>query len=408
MTGRSAASTLPDMDSRPRSAAIIGCGIAGPLAALFLQRVGFAATVFEASDRVRDDEGAFLNLPPNGMNVLKLLELDGAVASAGTPIDGLTFHDRSGRQIGRVDSRADVERYGARQVVIRRGDLNRVLREAAIERGIEVHFGRRLTRLDPAGDRPTAHFADGSQSTASLIIGCDGVHSRTRRGLLPHAPAPAYTGLVDCGGVSATPDWPDTGLMRMTFGKRAFFGRLTAAGQTYWFSNSAQPTEPARDGFDDASGETHRGQLLEFHGEDPEPIPTIIRRAERIERWPIYDLASLPTWHRGHVCLLGDAAHAISPHAGQGAALAMEDACVLALSLRDAPTPRAALAAFERTRRPRVQSLIRQARRTGDRKVPSSALAVRARDVLLPVFLKLGQRSARSAYGFRVEWEGTT
>ena len=95
------------------------------------------------------------------------------------------------------------------------------------------------------------------------------------------------------------------------------------------------------------------------------------------------------------MCLIGDAAHATSPHAGQGASLALEDAIVLARALRDVPDPERAFALFEAQRRSRVERLVREARRQGRRKVAANPVSRRVRDLVLPLFLRLGSRSLR-------------
>jgi 2-polyprenyl-6-methoxyphenol hydroxylase-like FAD-dependent oxidoreductase len=133
-------------------------------------------------------------------------------------------------------------------------------------------------------------------------------------------------------------------------------------------------------------------------------IPATIYEASS-KRWPVYDVPSLPTWHRGPVCLIGDAAHAISPHVGQGASLALEDAIELARCLRDLPDVQSAFAGFERLRRSRVEKMVREARRTGNRKAASNPVTRGIRDLILPFFLKLGVKGIQQVYAHTVEWE---
>ena len=97
----------------------------------------------------------------------------------------------------------------------------------------------------------------------------------------------------------------------------------------------------------------------------------------------MYDIASLPRWHRGPVCLIGDAAHAVGPHVGQGASLALEDAFVLAQCLRYLPDPTSAFATFEGLRRERVERIFKQSRRTGEQKAPTGWVGRKIRDPIL-------------------------
>ena len=128
-------------------------------------------------------------------------------------------------------------------------------------------------------------FADGTYAAGRGVIGADGIHSRTRASVLPDAPRPAYTGIINLGGVVQT-DLPPTGdAMHMVFGRRAFFGyAVRPSGETYWFSNYAQKEEPARDAFTNVPADTMRDRLLALHRDDPPEVSRILRRAQRIHR----------------------------------------------------------------------------------------------------------------------------
>jgi FAD-dependent urate hydroxylase len=202
---------------------------------------------------------------------------------------------------------------------------------------------------------------------------------------MPDAPEPAYTGVIGCEGFTHVPGIPPSdGVMHMTFGKRGFFGyQVTPSGEIFWFQNLVRSDEPDRDELDAVSDDEWREELLGAHRHDHEPIAGIIRSTEgRIGRFPIYDIPSLPTWHRGPVCLIEEATHATSLHAGQGASTSSEDAIVLARRLRDLPDSEGAFAAFERLRKGRVERIVAGARRTGNQKVSSNAFTRGLRDLV--------------------------
>jgi 2-polyprenyl-6-methoxyphenol hydroxylase-like FAD-dependent oxidoreductase len=149
-----------------------------------------------------------------------------------------------------------------------------------------------------------------------------------------------------------------------------------------------------------------RARLLGLHREDAPWIAELIAATpEVLGAWPIYELPPMPRWSDGRVCLIGDAAHAMSPSAGQGAALAMEDAMVVAQCLRDIDDPAQALASYEQRRRARVGAIFEHARRNGSGKAVSGAVSEWLRDRLLPFFLRLGEGAQSRSYGFRIDWE---
>lgn len=221
-----------------RTAVIIGCGIAGPVLAMFLQRVGFTPIVYERRPEPRDEAGFFLNLAPNGLDVLDTLGIREDVEAVGTPTTKIVFQNHRGKQLAENPEST---------LLLKRGRITRVLREAAIDSGIAVEFGKRLTDVaTDAGGLVTAHFEDGSTADGDLLVGCDGIHSRTRRSIMPDAPDPEYLGVIDSGGFTHdAPVEPSDGVFRMTFGTEAFFGyQVIPSGEVYWFENFHQSTAP--------------------------------------------------------------------------------------------------------------------------------------------------------------------
>lgn len=399
----------------PKKALIIGCGVAGPATAMFLKRAGLEPVVYEARSEQEAGGGYFLYLAPNGMSVLHTLGVARDLEPGGFPPTGMTFVSGSGRRLGGFDNRSDAERYGARGLVVKRADLQGVLRAGAARQGVPVCFGKKLKAVELPGEGGVvARFGDGTSARGDLLVGCDGLFSRTRQLVFPEAPRPAYLGLIDCGGFAQLPELRHlSGPQVMTFGKRVFFGYVVRpSGEVCWFSNVPWPREPGRDELARLTDAAWKGRLLELHRDDPPPTLQIIRAtpAAGIGRWPTRDLPSLPAWHTGPVCLVGDAAHASSSAAGQGASVALEDAAVLGKCLRDVADTALAFAAFENLRRARVEALVRQARRNGSRKVPHPVTGW-LRDLTLPLFLKLAARAAakgggRDVNAYQVVWKG--
>lgn len=390
-----------------KKALIIGNGIAGPALALFLKRLGIDSEIYEARPEGEETQGFFLYLAPNGMKVLRELGLEKTLRADAIETTGITFYNARGRQIGELDSRDDETRYGARGVVIKRAHLHRVLRDAVSKEGIPLTFGKKLDRLHDTDRGVSAHFEDGSSAEGDVLIGCDGIHSRTRRLITPTSPAPSYGGLIDCGGFAHCPALRSlTGPQHMTFGKNAFFAYVVHPnGDVYWFSNVPQTNEPTRADLRAITQDTWKKKLLALHANDPHPIPDIIQATppERMGAWPLRDIPSLTSWHKGRVCLIGDAAHATSPSSGQGASLALESAILLAKQLGQSNDIQQAYRAFQHIRQPRVEHVIRQARQNGERKIPHPIMGF-IRDLLLPTFLKAGTKATQQTYSYTVSW----
>ncbi|HMI94210.1 MAG TPA: FAD-dependent monooxygenase, partial [Polyangiales bacterium] len=300
----------------------------------------------------------------------------------------------------------DRQRFGAPLTMIRRGALHAVLAEEAQRRGVELSWGKRLAALDHSDpSRVVARFADGSEAEADVLFGADGLRSTVRALILPQAPAPEPSGLLDFGGFARCAQLPfPAGVNAMVFGRRAFFGAFTTpAGETWWFHNG--PSSGPNDPHVQLPQAEIRARLLDLHREDPTWIGEIIAATPQVlGAWPIYELPTLPRWSDGRVCLIGDAAHAMSPSAGQGASLAMEDAMVVAQCLRDLDDPVHAFRVYEQRRRARVTAIFEHARRNGSGKAVAGPVAEWFRDRLLPIFLRLGAAAQSKSYGYRIDW----
>jgi 2-polyprenyl-6-methoxyphenol hydroxylase-like FAD-dependent oxidoreductase len=339
-----------------RPIAVIGAGIAGLTLAIRLRQAGHAVSVFEARGREGLSEGAFLTLAPNGVNALRAIGLADCISALGIPTLGFEIMNGKGKRLAWLDETAPMLAAGALSVTLKRADLLGTLCREAETLGAEIHFNHALSGLERLPGGIGLQFANGETRVADWVAGCDGVWSRMRRLAFPGAPDPVYTGLTGTGGFVEVPSIADTdGFMRMVFGDTAFFGYIKeGSGPVFWFDSFALDEDAAL-----AKPDAHRLAALarSLHARDPEPIRRITASVDAIARtYPVFDMQHLPRWHDDRVVLLGDAAHAVSPHAGQGASMAIEDAVVLAACLPARASCGMAFAAFQRLRQQSASS----------------------------------------------------
>ena len=147
--------------------------------------------------------------------------------------------------------------------------------------------------------------------------------------------------------------------------------------------------------------------MLERYTSYYQPVPDLIARTSNIIAHNIFDVRSLPRWHDGRVILIGDAAHAVSPNAGQGASLALEDAMYLAKLLRDCPGDyRTAFERFEQARKPRVERIVAAGRRAASDKMIVTSLHSKIRNWMIGFMLRLvGIPGQDSAFRYRIQWD---
>jgi FAD-dependent urate hydroxylase len=394
--------------SRAKKALIVGGGVAGPVAAMALQRAGIDSVIYEAHAGGADDAGAFLTFASNGLDALRAIEAHNLVMDKGFPTPRMEIQSGTGKHLGVVPNGGMLS-DGTVSQTLKRADLYRGLRDEALRRSAHIEYGKRLV---DAGITPdggvVAWFEDGTEAEGDLLIGADGIHSRTRRIIDPAAPGARYIPVLNIGGYASNLRVPaEPGTFRMIFGKRAFFGyAVHPSGEIWWFANPPRADEPSKAELSAISTEQWREILIDLFAGDDTPAVDIIRATPGdLSGWATYDLPSVPTWHRGPMVIIGDAAHATAPSSGQGASMAIEDAVVLARCLRDLPDIRRAFAAYEKLRRGRVERIVAHGARTSNSKAAGPIGRV-LRDLMMPAILKRVANGGSLAWmhDYHIDW----
>ena len=333
---------------------IVGAGIAGLALARALHQRGIAAEVVE---RVSEWEpaGSALYLPGNAVRALGELELGPVLEARANPIGCQRLLDHRGRHLAEID--VDRLWFGVGGcVAIQRATLHEALLEAIAD--VPVRLGVSVTGLED-GEAPRVTFADGSTDSYDLVVGADGIHS-TIRSLALGGPTAGYVGQASwrfvLGGFPGITDWT-----AMLGGGRSFLTVALGQGIVYCYAD-LNTSDPAA-----AAGEDWRHSFADF----AEPVPRLLDQAIEAYFSPIEEVAP-PAWTARRVVLVGDAAHATSPNMAQGAAMAVEDALVLAEMLTADQLVEDALAGYEQRRKDRVAWVQEQThRRDRTRNLPA-------------------------------------
>jgi 2-polyprenyl-6-methoxyphenol hydroxylase-like FAD-dependent oxidoreductase len=348
---------------------IVGAGIAGLATALSLRAAGLPVRVVERHAAPRAHGGG-IGLTPNGMHALHRLGVGAAVCARSVVQAEGGVRTPSGRWLARSDLAFVRRRYGEHVRALLRRDLIAVL-AAALPPGT-VHYGLTAALLAPGGvDGPALLRVGADVVPSELVVAADGIRSAIRGALYPDHP-----GLRDCGSASWRAVVPADDLTLApaeTWGAGLRLSILPLpAGRAHF---SALATDAARGG----------GGLGSLFGHWHDPIPSLLARAagtevhlDRIEELA----AALPALGRGRVVLVGDAAHPMAPNVGL-ANVALEDAVELAHRIGDTAdfgSLGAALADYDRVRRPRVDRLARISRWTGRVVESAGPVSVAARN----------------------------
>lgn len=387
---------------------ITGGGVAGPVAAMALQRVGIEATVFEAHPTADPKVGSYFTITANGLTGLGEVGTLDLAREAGLPTRRNVLWNHAGRRLASLSLDSQVPGSPPAHTM-KRSRLARLLQDETLRRGIKVEYNKRLSRADVGSDgRVTASFEDDSTATGDLLIGADGVHSVVRRIIDPKAPQGRYVGLTNFGGVThGVAHGIEPEAWHLIFGRTAFFGYTAApVGDVVWFANLPRPMITPEERASTTS-EEWKSHLIEQFAHDAGPAVDLIKAGElELMADNTHDLGHVPIWYRGPFVIIGDAAHAPAPTSGQGASMAIEDAVVLARSLGEHGSIAEALADYERQRRKRVEKIVAWGARGSSHKTPGP-LGRLTRDLMLPLLFRymITEKSLAWMYDYRVELE---
>ena len=360
-------------------ALIVGVGIGGLAAGIALRKAGWDVRIFERAPVPREI-GFGIGLAPNAVAALRELGVAEAVlARAATPLRGEIRHP-DGRPIRRIA--ADATRFRNAQLMrmVQRPVLHRALLDAVGPERVEAD--RRASAFESDASSVAVRFTNGSVESGDLLIGADGVHSTVRSQIHNAEPPPQSSGYISLRGTSPAVAALDGMQGIWWLGLRIECGAVQSGPDTvYWFLALHK---------DDVGTELHdtgalRARVIarldpQFKRIAQVSSPDQMRVDELFERPP------LRRWGQGRVTLLGDAAHPVLPHTGQGAAQALEDAVGLGRALRGSGDPVAALRFYEQVRSRRTAAIVRSGPRIARITTASSRTISTVRNTAIRLF----------------------
>jgi len=348
------------MIKNPLRAAIVGGGIGGVAAANALLARGMDVRIYEQAPALTE-VGAGVAIQPNGVRMLRRLGLGDELARWGARWVDPQFRRPDGAYAAAMwppELASQIELFG-----VHRADLLAMLVDR-LPADI-VNTGHRCVGFEQDDNEAVITFANGARATADVVIAADGIHSTLQQFVVTPS-APLFSGSVACRGVvpAASVSWPP-GAMRNWLGAgKHFLVFPVRAGELINYVGFVRADEEMKESWS-APGDPDVLRR-EFAGWDPR-IGSLLEHVQTTFRWALYDREPLASWSLGRLTLLGDAAHPMLPHLGQGANQSIEDGMALATILARAnrATAPAALLAYQHLRLERVAQVQHGARENG-------------------------------------------
>lgn len=331
--------------------------------------------------------GGAVGIPSNGLRLLQRLGVCDEMMAKGAETSNLDLHSLSGSSaLGWMDMASwSRPQTGFGYLRIRRTDLMDVFLGAADKAGIPIRYSKRLTSIEEDGHHVTVYFSDGASDTGDFLLGCDGIHSAVRKLFVDRGCAAQYSGISNLFSLVSTSELPPAASslkgLNVTLTSDGMFAispATTARDIVYWFSSREivmPATGDTRDGWEERGKkevDNLKTTLLDLLGEDGKSewvdmLREVVRKTEVVKFYPIFKIPPGRPWSKGRCLIIGDAAHAMPPHASQGVSMALEDVFLFSnLLTHNSQNLEHLLQAYERKRKARTEQVLKTAERNGD------------------------------------------
>lgn len=372
------------MASPSAKVAIIGAGLSGLTLALALHQQNISSTIYESRSALFNIGGAVM-LSPNALKVLNSLGVYERIRTKGFNFEYLEYKDSATGEVTERQEFGSEEKYGYKGLRIYRYVLVDELDAMLKERGIKIEFNKKFSKIVKETDQSVEwEFTDGMTSSASVLVGADGIHSTVRRYLYPDL-TPKFTGMA---GITAAVPTAQLKLppgyhipVTFTSEKGAFvIAPQQVDGSEVLLGKQLRLEDRDKAGWDSLLA--GKEDLVKFLQSNNELFPEIAQNAtsniphDKINVWPFYVVPKLDKWtsQKRRVVMLGDAAHAIPPSAGQGINQAFEDVYIFALLVGKGQggkvNPQEALKFWQEYRQERIEGVMRLNKQIDLRRIP--------------------------------------
>ena len=342
---------------------IIGAGMGGLTTGIALKKFGHKVTIYEQTQKILP-VGAAISLWSNGVKCLNYLGLSAQIAKLGGQMNDLAYVDGlTGETMTQFSLQPLIQEVGQRPYPVSRADLQNMLMD---EFGREdIHLGKRMVALEQQAGKVKLQFEDGDEVETELLIGADGTHSITRAYVLGEQVQRRYAGYVNWNGlVDISEDLAPAEQWTTYVGEGKRASLMPVADQRFYFFLDV----PLPLGLENDRRQ-YKSQLKEyFKGWCPQ-VQSLIERLDpqKTNRVEIHDIEPFLKFYKGHVVLVGDAAHSTTPDIGQGGCQAMEDAIYLARALQvNTLGIEDALSRYQEKRNERTKEMVLRARKRCD------------------------------------------
>ncbi|HEY8271925.1 MAG TPA: FAD-dependent monooxygenase [Pseudobdellovibrionaceae bacterium] len=341
--------------------AILGAGIGGLTMAHCLEKANIPFSLFERAPDIHP-VGAGIWMPPNAMNIFKTLDLDSVILESGVPLQKMNLLTKSGSSFSIVDGNKLKSQFGYSAVSLKRYELHKKLYQSLPQH--RIHLDHQCTHVEVNSRGVDLFFSNGDQFKADVLIAADGIKSMVRKAIGDHREL-IYSGQTCLRAITtlSIPDKIKTEAAEV-WGHGLRFGcSPVGPSEVYWYATLVHPPFTAM-------SSSKAFKILQNRFRDfPDFVQLIIAHIapDTIIQTDIFELPEGKRWSKDRIVLLGDAAHSMTPNLGQGAAMAIEDAFVLAKHISNSNTTSLAtsLLRYQEQRMQRVHQIAKIARQLG-------------------------------------------